>query len=264
MIFQCVCKLKASKKKNNLDILAAGGRYDKLIQSFKLKTLSESGKSLNQSGVGVSIAIESIVAAEVEANESRESGVADFLIHSEDAGISSEKAALMKELWDLGIRTTVLYDKNMTLNDAADFCRSHGIQHILVLRKEEPGIIKIRSIEKDRVYEKKIIHSEIKDNLSKLCPKLFTENCQTKVDNTRNFSLANSSSNSLSMNVHFLSQDKTHSNRKREQNIRTHVISTLQVSSSRSWELIPVDLKMPVIGTIISHCDISASVDTIQ
>ncbi|XP_054720809.1 eIF-2-alpha kinase GCN2-like [Uloborus diversus] len=262
MLFQCVCKLKTSKRKGNIDILAVGGRYDKLIGSFKLKV--ETGKSLNQSAVGVSIAIESIVAAELEANVSQEPGVADFLIHSEDSGLAVEKASLLKELWDLGIRGTVLYDKNMTFDDAADFCRNHGIQHILFIRKEEPGIIKIRSIERDRVYEKKIIHSELKEQLLKLCSKSQQENSLVKIECSRSTSFTNCSSNNLLVNVRFLPQDKTHANRKREQNIRTHVISTLQLSSSRVWELVPVDLKMAVVGTIISVCDISANVDSIQ
>ncbi|GFX96444.1 eIF-2-alpha kinase GCN2 [Trichonephila clavipes] len=257
MFFQCICTLKTSKKKNVSNILAVGGRYDKLIQSFKLKSLLEGGKTINQSSVGASIAIESIVAAENEFNESQKFGIADFLIHSEGPGMSVEKATLMKELQDLGIRATVLYDKNLTLDDAQDFCSNQSIQHILILRKEEPGIIKVRSIDREKVSEKRIINSEIKDLLPKICSKSLPE---LKVDYTRSSSV----SNSFLVNVRFLASDKTHSNKKREQNIRTHVISTLQISSSRIWELIPLELKMVVINTIISFCDISANVDAIQ
>lgn len=268
MLFQCVCKLKSAKQKDVIDILAVGGRYDKLISSFKLKTLSEMGKSINQSGVGVSIAIESIVTSELQANECQTSGVADFLIHSEDAGMGSDKGSLLKELWDFGVRAMILYDKNLTVNDAVDFCRNFGIPHILVLRKDEPGIIKIRIVEKERYSDKKIIHAELKEHVQRLCTKNTIETNCLKVDCIRSPSFSSNnfimpSSNPI-INVRFLTPDKTHTNRKREQNIRTQVINVLQGTSNRLMELIPLDLKMSVIGTIISHCDISASVDGLQ
>ncbi|GFS95379.1 eIF-2-alpha kinase GCN2 [Nephila pilipes] len=257
MFFQCICSLNTSKKKNVFNILAVGGRYDKMIQSFKLKSLPEVGKTINQSAVGASIAIENIIASENDFSESQKLGIADFLIHSEGPGMSLEKATLMKELQDFGVRATVLYDKNLTLDDAEDFCRNQNIQHILILRKEEPGILKIRSVEREKVSEKRIIYSELKDLLPKICSKPLPE---FKMDYSRSQSVTNS----LSVNVRFLASDKTHSNKKREQNIRTHVISTLQISSSRIWELIPLELKMVVINTIVSFCDISANVDAIQ
>ncbi|CAL1296337.1 unnamed protein product [Larinioides sclopetarius] len=257
MFFQCICTLKTSKKKNVFSILAAGGRYDKLIQSFKLKSLVESGKTVNQSAVGASVAIESIIAAESEFHESQKFGIADFLIHSEDAGLADKKAALMKELQDLGVRATVLYDKNLTFDDAEDFCRNHGIQHILILRKEEPGIIKVRSVDREKISEKRIIQSDIKELLPKVCSKMLPE---PKVE----YSRTTSTSNSLAINVRFLAIDKTHNNKKREQHIEHNVKQTLQSSSSRFWELIPVDLKMEVVNAIISYCDISANVDAIQ
>lgn len=267
MVFQCVCKLKSTKRKDAIDILAMGGRYDKLISSFKLRTLSEGSKSVQQSGVGVSIAIESIVAAQLEANEVQTSDVADFLIYSEDAGMTSEKGALLKELWDYGVRAMVLYDKNLTFDDALDFCKNLEIPHILILKKDEPGIIKIRIIEKDRIYEKKIIQPELKEQLQKLYPKVINEPTSAKADHIRSSSFSNNvipSASNLTINVRFLPPDKTHAVRKREQNIMTHVVSVLQTTSSRFMELIPIDLKMTVIGTIISHCDISASIDGIQ
>lgn len=266
MLFQCVCKLKSPKRKDTINILAVGGRYDNLISSFKLRALSEGTKSTNQFGVGVSIAIESIIAAEIEANENQTSGVADFLIHSEDGNMDSVEATLLKNLWDFGVRAMVLYDKNMVLEDALDFCRNQGIPHMLVLRKEEPSIIKIRTIDKDRFTEKKIIQSELKEHVLKLCPKALHET-NVKSDCVRSPSFSNippSNSSNISVNVRFLAQDKNHSNRKREQNIRTHVISLLQNTPSRFMEVIPVDLKMTVIGTVISYCDISANIDGIQ
>ncbi|KAG8183651.1 hypothetical protein JTE90_005637 [Oedothorax gibbosus] len=258
MFFQCVCKLKTSKKKPVIDVLAVGGRYDKLIQSFKLKTL-DSSRAINQSAVGASVAIESIAAAEVECNESQELGIADYLIHSEGAGMSSEKAALMKELHELGVRAMVLCDKSMTLDDAEIYCQNQGIQNLLILRKEDPGIIKVRSVDRDKVNEKRIIYSEIKDLVPKSCSSKNLNDSKSK--RTRSSSFSNSN---ISVNVRYLAPDKNHNTKKREQNIRTHVISTLQISTGRVWELIPVDLKMVVIGKIISFCDISASVDSIQ
>ncbi|GIX95584.1 hypothetical protein CEXT_792191 [Caerostris extrusa] len=256
MFFQCIFSPKPSKKKNLFNILAAGGRYDKLIQTFKLKSL-ESGKTLNQSAVGASIAIESIVAAENDFNESLKLGIADFLIHSEGAGMADEKATLLKEVLDLGIRATVLYDKNMTLDDAADFCRNHGVQHILVLRKEDPAIIKVRFVDKEKVSEKRIYRSELKEQLPKICLKILPE---SKVDNNRNSSY----SNTLLFNVRFLASDKNHANKKREPNIRSQVITALQTTPSRIWELIPLDLKMDVINKIISFCDVSANEECIR
>ncbi|XP_042898230.1 eIF-2-alpha kinase GCN2 [Parasteatoda tepidariorum] len=260
MFFHCISK-QSSKKKNACDIIAAGGRYDKLIQSFRLRSL-DSGKSISQSAVGASIAVESIVFSESTSKETPETGIADFLIHSEGSGLSTEKASLMKEIQDLGLRATVLCDKNLTFEDAADFCRNHGIPNIIILCKEEQNVIKIRSLDKERMNEKRIYRYEIKDVLPKLCGKSLPDN---KVEISRSTSLSHSSSNSISINVRFLPQDKTiHSIKKREQHIRTQVMNNLQLSSSHVWELIPVDLKMSVIGTIISHCDINASVGDTQ
>ncbi|XP_022239338.1 eIF-2-alpha kinase GCN2-like [Limulus polyphemus] len=66
MLFQFVCQLKKKNRKSGMEVLAAGGRYDKLVSMFRLPQSNLSSKEISQSAVGVSIAVERIVGALTE------------------------------------------------------------------------------------------------------------------------------------------------------------------------------------------------------
>lgn len=262
-VFQFVCEPKKSKNKGLLDILAAGGRYDKLISSFKVRTVLDCDKEINHSAVGVSIAVERIVSAELNSDENQSCGIVDVLVHSTgDTAMLKERIDLLQQLWSLDISATIIYDKTVTLDDAEQFCRDNRISHIFILKDSEPQYIKIRSMEKDKVTERRILCTEVEEYVPKLCTKAPIESYQRS--RVGSVSSCNSVSSSSSVKTKLLSPDKLHNSRKRESQILAQVTPLIQSMPNRPWEVLAVDLTMYVLGSVALHCDISEKVDTIH
>ncbi|KAL3281438.1 hypothetical protein HHI36_004647, partial [Cryptolaemus montrouzieri] len=63
MICQLMCEFK-KRKHNKIEILAAGGRYDRMIAHYRdMQKRKISSEELSSSGVGISISLDKIVLA---------------------------------------------------------------------------------------------------------------------------------------------------------------------------------------------------------
>lgn len=72
MICQFVCELKKKHKHGNKEVLAAGGRYDYMITSYRkiMENANMLARDIRQSAVGISLSLDKLVQAVVrEENE---------------------------------------------------------------------------------------------------------------------------------------------------------------------------------------------------
>ena len=140
LIFQFVAANKRKRKRGGVDILAAGGRYDKLINSFRRgaeTTIPSPG------GVGVSIAIEKIVAAVLEDQDAVVPCAYDVVVCSAGHNpMQAERMRIARDLWKAGIKATISYD-TMPLEELQDFCKEGAIQHMVILKEQEPGSVRV-------------------------------------------------------------------------------------------------------------------------
>lgn len=84
MICQFVCELKKKHKRNSMDVLAAGGRYDNMIADFRniMEQANMLSKDIQQSAVGVSISLDKVVQAIQEEQSIQEEQLLDVVVCS--------------------------------------------------------------------------------------------------------------------------------------------------------------------------------------
>ncbi|KAF5298737.1 hypothetical protein FQR65_LT09606 [Abscondita terminalis] len=171
MMCQFVCELKKKRRKGGMDVLAAGGRYDKMIMDYR--NIKEEANMLNkeiqQTAVGISISLDKLLQALQEEDES------DFLnVSSLDAVVCSlttkvsikEKFRVLKDLWSAGIRCTLIESTN--LEEIQELRAELNSPHIIMLKESEQGMVRICSWDKDRFQEKSVNIQEIVENLQKV------------------------------------------------------------------------------------------------
>ncbi|ESO93561.1 hypothetical protein LOTGIDRAFT_119057 [Lottia gigantea] len=146
------------KKKRLLgDVLAAGGRYEKLIRKFKVEKDEDCGIP---SAVGVSLAFEKIVSAVLDTVEVPSSH--DIVVCSVGhKTLLKERLRVVKELWAAGLRAEVFYDSVQNLEEVHMYCRNYDITYIVCLKDGDGGSVRIRWMEKDKNMEKKVFMVEM-------------------------------------------------------------------------------------------------------
>lgn len=104
VVFQIVAENKRKRRHGGVDILAAGGRYDNLLESFKIS----SEQKILPRAVGVSIAFEKIVNAVLKDVAENESVLCDLSQCDVLVGVMGEsiqpelKLELVRDLWSHG------------------------------------------------------------------------------------------------------------------------------------------------------------------
>ena len=144
LIFQFVALNQRKRRRGGVDILAAGGRYDKLISHFRRG--ADAGYQV-PGAVGVSVAVEKIVAAVLEIEESLLPNSCDVLVCSTGQNsMMEERMRIARELWTAGIRTNLFYDSKSvySLEELHDYCRQTKVGHMVVLKEQEGGWVKVR------------------------------------------------------------------------------------------------------------------------
>jgi translation initiation factor 2-alpha kinase 4 len=167
-----VCQLVRQKKRGNLEIMAAGGRYDHLINCFASNfSLGASAggqqhtsKEVNQSAVGISLSMDRLVAAVSSSIESHFSA-AEVVIYSE-SHLSKEKSDLVSKLWSSGMKCVVA-DHSLTLDEAQEYAQEYSA-HVIVILRDGEASARVRILEKEqRFLEKKVPCSELVEHLHK-------------------------------------------------------------------------------------------------
>lgn len=140
LIFQFVAANKRKRKRGGVDILAAGGRYDQLISHFRR---GAEASLPSPGGVGVSIAIEKIVAAVLEDQNALVPCAYDVFVCSAGHNpMQPERMRIARDLWKADIKATISYG-TIPLEELQEFCKQEGIQHMVVLKEQEPGSVRV-------------------------------------------------------------------------------------------------------------------------
>ena len=148
LIFQFVAANKQKRKRGGVDILAAGGRYDKMINQFRREREATNPSS---GAVGVSIAIEKIVAAVLEEEDVTNLCPYDVMVCSAERNpMQTERMRIAHDLWECGIKANICYDSKdmVSLEEQQEFCKQSGIQHIVVLKEQDAGHVRVSELKK--------------------------------------------------------------------------------------------------------------------
>ncbi|XP_073921744.1 eIF-2-alpha kinase GCN2 isoform X3 [Castor canadensis] len=120
------------------EILAAGGRYDLLV------TISS----------------------------------CDLLVVSVGQMSMSRAINLTQKLWTAGITAEILYDCSQSQEELQEYCRHHEINYVALVSDKEGSHVKVKSFEKERQTEKRVLESDLVDHV--------LQKLRTKVSDERN------------------------------------------------------------------------------
>ena len=149
ILFQFVAANKMKRRHGGVDILAAGGRYDKLIERFR-----KSGDKRNlPHAVGVSIAVDKLISSVLEmTKESEQSSFTlcecDILICTVGNTTSVEqRLQTIHELWCCGLKVMLSsYDSSQECapEELQEYCKESGIHHMVVLKDSDSENVRVR------------------------------------------------------------------------------------------------------------------------
>uniref|UniRef100_A0A9L0S6M7 non-specific serine/threonine protein kinase n=1 Tax=Equus caballus TaxID=9796 RepID=A0A9L0S6M7_HORSE len=171
IIFQFVAFIKR-KQRATTEILAAGGRYDLLIPQFR----GPQALGPVPTAIGVSIAIDKISAAVSNMEEPVTVSSCDLLVVSIGQMSMSRAINLTQKLWTAGITAEIMYDWSQSQEELQEYCRHHEITYVALVSDKEGSHVKVKSFEKERQTEKRVLESDLVDHvLQKLRTKVSDE-----------------------------------------------------------------------------------------
>ncbi|KAE8587318.1 hypothetical protein XENTR_v10021928 [Xenopus tropicalis] len=159
IVFQFVAFIKR-RQRTVPEILAAGGRYDHLISQFRGPQTGAMGLPC---AVGVSIAIDKISAALSTAEEHISS--CDLLVVSAGQMSLNRAIGITQKLWAAGITAEIMYEWSESQDELQDYCKCSGISYAAIISDKEGNHIKLKTFEKERQSEKRILESDLVDLL---------------------------------------------------------------------------------------------------
>uniref|UniRef100_A0A665VKM8 non-specific serine/threonine protein kinase n=2 Tax=Echeneis naucrates TaxID=173247 RepID=A0A665VKM8_ECHNA len=238
VIFQFVAFIR-KRKRTVPDILAAGGRYDHLILEFR----GPSATTPLPSAVGASVALDKVCAAIANMEEPPSVSSCDALVVPVGHSSMSKAIDVVQKLWSTGVSADIAYDVSQV--------RSRPKKVFLFL---SPSVKKVRSLEKDRHSEKRILESDLVDHI--------IQKCRTKFFDERNFSLLSllegvivtnwkckfffspgsseqhGSSSTVNMNVNVISPEKVSSSARRRYETQVlHILSRYPLLHSNNFAI---------------------------
>ncbi|XP_069510004.1 eIF-2-alpha kinase GCN2 [Ambystoma mexicanum] len=265
IIFQFVASIKR-RQKIVPEILAAGGRYDQLIPLYRGP---QTGPLNCPLAVGVSIALDKICVAFSSAEEPCPLSTCDVLVVSVGQVSMGRAIGIIQKLWISGIAAEIMYDWSQSQEELQEYCRFAGIAIIAFVSDKEGSHVKIKSFEKERQSEKRVLESDLVDHLAQ---KLRTKVCDEKNsrDLSENPSLLNSKGSFVSTlgmseqhgavavtpNVTVIAPEKLSSNLRRRTEMQ--VLSKLQnfltnfLQKNTEIEILALDLPKETILTLLS------------
>ncbi|KAI4482571.1 hypothetical protein M0804_008424 [Polistes exclamans] len=262
VIYQITCELK-HRRKGGQDVIAAGGRYDKMLMSFRqiLERTEMTNKETKQYGVGISISLDKLVCAVEEMSESicRENkfGI-DVAVYCDGSPRrEKEMADVLRELWSIGIRTTIL-DTN-TVEEVLEYCQEHSISQIILLKNNEKGYLRVQTWEKDRFQERKIGIQEIADFLQRQTenPLPILNRSESKASATD----VTTSNNPTNANINFIISERDKLSGSAKRSFKNTILAQMSFYLQRISHKVPIEifavfLDMTVIRTITSFLEI--------
>ncbi|XP_006275944.1 eIF-2-alpha kinase GCN2 [Alligator mississippiensis] len=173
VIFQFIAYIKR-RQRTVPEILAAGGRYDHLIPQFR----GPQTVGPVPSAVGVSIAIDKITTAVSSMEDPVTVSSCDLLVVSVGQMSMGRAINIVQKLWTAGISAEIMYDWSQSQEELQEYCRYSGITYAALVSDKEGNHVKVKSFEKERQTEKRILESDLVDHL--------VQKLKTKVSDERN------------------------------------------------------------------------------
>ncbi|XP_068966649.1 eIF-2-alpha kinase GCN2 isoform X3 [Bombus flavifrons] len=261
IIYQITYEVKRRKKKGGEEVIAAGGRYDKMLSSFK-KILERTGmasKEIKQYGAGISISLEKLVSAVSETSESLECryGIDVAISCMGNHHREKEMIDLLKELWSLGLKVTIL--DLVSLEEILEYCRENSISHVILLKTGEKGNIRIQSWERDRYQEKRMSNQEVGEFFQRLDNSIPVLNRSESKTVTNDCFLSNN--NPVNVNINFILSERDKLSGSSRRSLKNSMVAQMSTYFQRISHKIPIEifalfLEMSVIRTIISFLEI--------
>ncbi|XP_041467880.1 eIF-2-alpha kinase GCN2-like isoform X1 [Lytechinus variegatus] len=296
VIFQFVASIGRPKKRPTLDVLAAGGRYDKLVPEFK-KPHSTQQNVPGPLAVGISVSFEKIISAVLQESQSdivssfvrrtfsdvvgidhrhvvqpfdgKTMSVCDILVVSVGSStLIRDRIKVVRNLWAAGFHADILYDDSLSLEEAQDYCRAMGISHLVILKDSET-LIKVRSFDKEKVIvESSVNFYNLVEHLQMKFSKVeLTEQSPQVTSKSKSIYDVNQGSGLPQYRVDFITMDKLDNNaRKRyERQIQVRIESVLEMFSSRCIVVvIAVDLPLCVLKNMAVMLDFDSDGNSFQ
>ncbi|CAL8138262.1 unnamed protein product [Orchesella dallaii] len=296
LLFQLVCNLRKRKNKMTVDVIAAGGRYDALIESFRsalgleselIAAASKEHYSQSHSAVGISISFDKLVAGYdgEDCSEWQRRGTVDAVICSVGHHpLSKEKLELMKELWAHGIKCSVL-ECSQTLESAEEQCREMGAQFMLILKENEfYSNLRVRIWERVMFQERKMSRQEAVELISRRvngCATNEAYSSSTNVGTSRSESLSTKVSSSTGtesnvssvvannstmplLNISFVVQEReklANWKKRYENQVMHHITDVLpKLAKQQQIEVLGMDVNSSVVNTLAA-CLVSSDKD---
>uniref|UniRef100_A0AAY4CI97 eIF-2-alpha kinase GCN2 n=1 Tax=Denticeps clupeoides TaxID=299321 RepID=A0AAY4CI97_9TELE len=217
VIFQFVAFIR-KRRRTVPDVLAAGGRYDHLIQDFR----SPASSAPIPSAVGASVALDKICAALASMEEPPLISSYDVLVVP--VGLTSMGRAInvTQKLWAAGVSADVVCDISQSQDALLERCREEGISFMVLVSDKEGYYCKVKFFEKERQTEKRVLESDLVDHI--------IQKCRTKLSEERNrwansmltvffcwtgLSETHGSSTTVSMNVNLVTPEKVSASTRR-------------------------------------------------
>ncbi|XP_029349412.1 eIF-2-alpha kinase GCN2 [Echeneis naucrates] len=265
VIFQFVAFIR-KRKRTVPDILAAGGRYDHLILEFR----GPSATTPLPSAVGASVALDKVCAAIANMEEPPSVSSCDALVVPVGHSSMSKAIDVVQKLWSTGVSADIAYDVSQSQETLLDHCKLAGITCMALVSDKEGNYVKVRSLEKDRHSEKRILESDLVDHIIQKCrTKFFDErnvrensesmslqNPKGSLLNTTGSSEQHGSSSTVNMNVNVISPEKVSSSARRryETQIQTRLknLSGNLQNKSNDIEVLAVDLLKETLINFLS------------
>ncbi|XP_070325094.1 eIF-2-alpha kinase GCN2 isoform X3 [Odocoileus virginianus] len=160
IIFQFVAFIRRRQRAIS-EILAAGGRYDLLIPQFR----GPQALGPVPTAIGVSIAIDKITTAVLNMEEPVTVSSCDLLVVSVGQMSMSRAINLTQKLWSAGITAEIMYDWSQSQEELQEYCRHHEITYVALVSDKEGSHVKVKSFEKDRQTEKRVLESDLVDHV---------------------------------------------------------------------------------------------------
>ncbi|XP_072342863.1 LOW QUALITY PROTEIN: eIF-2-alpha kinase GCN2-like [Scyliorhinus torazame] len=259
VIFQFVALVK---RRHHIvpEILAAGGRYDNLILEFQRPQVVGPVPS----AVGVSLALDKISTL---CSTSESPAICHFETLVVAVGrMSLDRAiTIIQNLWKCGIKAELLH--NVSQEEVQEHCKQAGISYSVLVSDKESKHVKVRSFEKDKQTEKRILGSEVAEHFVKIRSKMLEEKSnretpESPASQSLKGSLCGSTGpfeshgGSLVPNLNFLSPEKLSSSTKRryEEKVLARLqtfVSNLQQKSS-DIEVLAVDVSKETLISFLS------------
>ncbi|XP_052767751.1 eIF-2-alpha kinase GCN2-like isoform X2 [Mya arenaria] len=257
------------KKKTVCEVLAAGGRFNHLIEQFESRHRKADSR---QSAVGVSITFEKIVQAMLEQQDFQPPSAYDVLVCTiGHQPMLKERMALVRDMWRAGLKAEILHETLEGQEEIQDFCRAQGISQLVILKDTEGSTVKVRTIEKERITEKVVAVSALVEFLQQKIHTVDSESKPSAVGSGSNKSFphvssgqdifSQSGSGNISGNFSFILEANTKmaSNTKKKHEAQIVSRVTLCFPWLKCLEVVALEMSLSAIKIITAFIDIDNS-----